>query len=233
MGKYIIPLLIIFIACLILGYCTTGDLIPKADARLTPTTSNQSLFRSNLILVAVDNLAQPTPTLLSVWGVFVNLDKNNSMEIAYKPLYPLPGSLAENEKFDGLFSLESKGGLSAQFQKYLADTYSYPWDNYLVIDRRAVTILSDWITGIPADIQSAKPSNADEEQALVNEQETLLLDICQSLNQESVQGKSPINWQKIIPAHLVTNQSERTFLDNWSLMIKSSKPTKCKILPDQ
>lgn len=234
MGKYIIPLLIIFIACLILGYCTTGDLVnPKPPTLQTAGSPNQSLFRINLIIVDVDDLTKQTPNLLSVWGIFLNIDQNNSMEIAYKPLYPVPGSLDVNGKIDNLFSLDPQNGLSAQFLQYLADTYSFPWDNYIVLDLRAVTILSDWITGMPSDIQSDKPRNVREEQALVNEQETLLLDICQSLTQENLQGKSQLNWQKIIPAHFLTNQSERTLLDNWALIIKSAKPTKCKILPNQ
>jgi hypothetical protein len=233
MGKYIIPLLIIFIACLILGYCTTGDLIhPKAAIEQTPSNLNQPLFRINLIMVYVDDLTNHTPDLLSVWGVFLNIDMNNSMEIAYKPLFPVPVSPNVNVEIDNLFYLDSQDNLSPQFQQYLAETYSFPWDNYIVLDGRAVIILSDWITGMPAEIQSDKPINAVEEQALIDEQETLLLDICQSLTQENLQDKSPLNWQKVLPAHFLTNQSERTLLDNWALIIKAVKPTKCKILPD-
>ncbi|MGD0002603.1 MAG: hypothetical protein ABSE06_00055 [Anaerolineaceae bacterium] len=157
---------------------------------------------------------------------------NNSMEIAYKPLFPVPGSPNVNVEIDNLFYLDSQDNLSPQFQQYLAETYSFPWDNYIVLDGRAVIILSDWITGMPAEIQSDKPINAVEEQALIDEQETLLLDICQSLTQENLQDKSPLNWQKVLPAHFLTNQSERTLLDNWALIIKAVKPTKCKILPD-
>ncbi len=233
MGKYIIPLLIIFIACLILGYCTTGDLIhPKAATEQTPSNPNQPLFRINLIMVDVDDLTKHTPDLLSVWGIFLNIDMNNSMEIAYKPLYPVPSSPNVNGEIDNLFNLDNQDDLSPQFQQYLAETYSFPWDNYIVLDSRAVIILSDWITGMPAEIQSDKPRNTVEEQALIDEQETLLLDICQSLNQENLQDKSPLNWQKVLPAHFLTNQSERTLLDNWALIIKVEKPTKCKILPD-
>ncbi len=233
MGKYIIPLLIIFIACLILGYCTTGDLIyPKSAFELTPTNTDQSLFRTNLIMVNVDDLAKQTPDLLSVWGIFLNIDMNNSMEIAYKPLYPVPGSPNVNEEIDTLFNLDSQDNLSPQFQQYMAETYSFPWDNYIVLDGRAVIILSDWITGIPAEIQSDKPNNPADEQALIDEQETLLLDICQSLTQDNLQDKTPLNWQKVFPAHFLTNQSERTLLDNWALIIKTTKPTKCRILPD-
>jgi len=231
MGKYIIPLLIIFIACLILGYCTTGDLVhSRTDTPQAASNPDQPIFQINLIMVDVDDLTKRSPNLLSVWGVFLKIDKNNSMEIAYKPLYPAPDSPNVNGEIDNLFSLDRTNGLSPQFLQYLADTYSFPWDNYIALDHRAVTILSDWITGIPADIQSDKPSNVDEEQALVNEQGTLLLDICQSLTQESLQGKSPLDWQKILPAHFLTNQSERTLLDNWSLIIKAAKPTRCTII---
>ncbi len=234
MGKYIIPLLIIFIACLILGYCTTGDLIhPNATAQQPQVDSNQSKFRINLIMVAVDDLTNQSPTLLSVWGVFVNIDKNDRMEIAFKPLYPAPASPNINTEIDNLFSLESQKDLSQRFLQYLAETYRFPWDNYIVLDHRAVAILSDWITGIPADIQSTKPKNPEEEKNLIAEQETLLLDICQSLTQDSLQGKPPLTWQKVLPAHFLTDQSERTLLNNWALIIKAVKPNKCKILPEQ
>ncbi len=234
MGKYIIPLLIIFIACLILGYCTTGDLInPKTPAQPPPGSANQSKFRINLIMVAVDDLTNPSPTLLSVWGVFLNIDKNNAMEMAYKPLYPAPDSPNVNAEIDNLFSLENGKDLSQRFLQNLAGTYSFPWDNYIVLDHRAVAILSDWITGIPADIQSVKPASPEEEKGLIREQETLLLDICQSLTQDSSQGKPPFSWQKILPSHFLTNQSEKTLLDNWALIITAAKPNKCKILPGQ
>jgi len=231
MGKYIIPLLIIFIACLILGYCTTGDVLhPKTATPQTTLTPGQPIFQINLIVVDVDDLTNHSPNLLSVWGIFLKIDTNNSMDIAYKPLYPTPDSPKINSEIDNLFSLDKKNALSPQFLQYLADTYSFPWDNYIAIDQRAVAILSDWITGIPADIESVKPKNTAEEQTLVEEQGTLLLDICQSLNQDNLAGKSPLNWQKIIPAHFVINQPERVLLDNWSLIIKAAKPTSCNII---
>jgi len=234
MGKYIIPLLIIFIACLILGYCTTGDLVHPIPPTSHPTPDpNESIFRINLIMVDVNDLTKEKTDLLSVWGIFLNIDKNNNMEIAFKPLYPVPGSADTNGKIDSLFSLDSQNGLSAEFLKYLADTYSFPWDNYIVLDHRAVTILSDYITNMPADIQSDKPTTAAEEAALVDEQETLLQDICQSLTEENLAGKPPLDWRKIIPAHFLTDQSERTLFDNWALIIKAAKPTRCKLLPDQ
>jgi hypothetical protein len=234
MGKYIIPLLIIFVACLILGYCSTGDIVhPPQDTSSPGPDANQSLVRINLIMVDVDDLTHNTTNLFSVWGIFLNIDKNNSMEIAYKALYPVPGSPDINGKIDSLFGLDNQNGLSPQFLQYLADRYNFPWDNYVVLDGRAVTILSDWITGMPADIQSDKPTTADGERDLVDEQETLLQDICQSLTQENLLGKPPLDWNKIIPAHFLTNQDERTLLDNWALIIKAAKPTTCKILPNQ
>jgi hypothetical protein len=234
MGKYIIPLLIIFIACLILGYCTTGDLVhPNPSTALSTSDPNQSIFRINLIVVDVNDLTKNTTDLLSVWGIFLNIDKNNSMVIAYKPLFPVPGSVDTNGKIDNLYNLDNQNGLSSQFLKYLSDTYNFPWDNYIVLDHRAITILSDYITGMPADIQSDKPTTIEEEQALVDEQKTLLQDICQSLTRENLADKPPLDWKKIIPAHFLTNQPERTLLDNWSLIIKAAKPTKCQLLPNQ
>jgi hypothetical protein len=184
-------------------------------------------------MVDVNDLTKERTDLLSVWGVFLNIDKNNSLEIAFKPLYPAPGSQDTNAKVDSLYSLDSQNGLSSQMLKYLADKYSFPWDNYIVIDHRAVTILSDYITGMAADIPSDKPATDEEEQALVEEQKTLLLDICQSLTLENLAEKPPLDWRKIVPAHFLTNQSERTLLDNWALIIKAPKPTKCQILPNQ
>lgn len=234
MGKYIIPLLIIFVACLILGYCTTGDLIhPIPTTSLATSDPNLSIFRINLIVVDVNDLTKDKTDLLSVWGIFVNIDKNNSMEIAFKPLYPVPGAADTNGEIDSLFSIDSQSGLSAEFLKYVADTYNFPWDNYIVLDHRAVTILSDYITNMPADIQSDKPTTTDEQAALVDEQETLLQDICQSLTEENLAGKQPLDWRKIIPAHFLTDQSERTLFDNWAMIIKAEKPTSCKLLPDQ
>jgi hypothetical protein len=234
MGKYIIPLLIIFVACLILGYCTTGDLIhPIPTTSLATSDPNLSIFRINLIVVDVNDLTKDKTDLLSVWGIFVNIDKNNSMEIAFKPLYPVPGAADTNGEIDSLFSIDSQSGLSAEFLKYVADTYNFPWDNYIVLDHRAVTILSDYITGMPADIQTNKPTTTADEQALVDEQETLLQDICQSMTQENMADKPPLDWKKILPAHFLINQSERTLLDNWALIIKAVKPTKCQLLPNQ
>ncbi len=155
------------------------------------------------------------------------------MEIAFKPLYPVPDSADINAKINNLYSLDSQNGLSAQFLKYLADRYSFPWDNYIVLDRRAVVILSDYITGMPADIPSDKPSTSEAEQALLDEQKTLLLDICQSLTRENLANKPALDWRKILPAHFFTDQSERTLLDNWTLIIRATKPTKCQLLPNQ
>ena len=231
MGKYIIPLLIIFIACLILGYCTTGDLVRSKTPTPQPAdNSDQPVFQINLIMVDVDDLTKRTPDLLSVWGVFLQIDQNNSMEIAYKPLYPVPDSPNINADIENLFSVDKKNGLSPQFLQYLADKYSFPWDNYIAIDYRAITILSDWITGIPADIQTDKPQNTEEQQNLVEEQGTLLLDICQSLPQEGLQNQTSLNWKKLIPVHFLTNQPEKTLLDNWLKITKAAKPSRCNII---
>ncbi len=71
MGKYVIPLLILFIACLILGYCTTSG-IPNSKPPSGPPINDpdQSKFRINLIMVDVKDLTKDTTDLLSVWGVF-------------------------------------------------------------------------------------------------------------------------------------------------------------------
>jgi hypothetical protein len=233
MGKYIIPLLIIFFACLILGYLTTGDLLPKEKPQQTLTNSNQSIFRINLIVVVVDDLIKPRPNPISVWGIFINIDKNQFMEVAYILLYPVSGSLTENGRIENLFSIESNRSLSTNLLKYLAETYSFPWDSYVILDRIAITFLSDSITGIPANFSENKPSISEDEQVWVGEQETLLQDICQSLNEDDFQGKPPLDWKTIMPEHFLTNQPVQTLLANWEMIIKTQKPGKCKLLTNQ
>jgi hypothetical protein len=230
MGKYVFPFLILFILCLIVGYCSANQFLPDKISSTHATQTRVSNLHVNLIIIHVDDLKDNTPTLIAVWGIFLDVSNDKVMTMAFKPLYPIPTSDDLNQEFKDRFSLDSMNVPSPEFLQDLAKIYNFPWDNYLVIDNNAVLVLSDWITGIPYSLQPSAAASKEESQTLIDEQQTLLLDICQSLNAENLQQKPKFNWQKLIPKHIITNLSNLSFMDNWNKIISSIKPSQCEIL---
>jgi hypothetical protein len=229
MGKYVFPFLILFILCLIVGYCSANQFLPDKISSTHATQTRVSNLHVNLIIIHVDDLKDNTPTLIAVWGIFLDVSNDKVMTMAFKPLYPIPTSDDLNQEFKDRFSLDSMNVPSPEFLQDLAKIYNFPWDNYLVIDNNAVLVLSDWITGIPYSLQPSAAASKEESQILIDEQQTLL-DICQSLNAENLQQKPKFNWQKLIPKHIITNLSNLSFMDNWNKIISSIKPSQCEIL---
>jgi hypothetical protein len=233
MGKYVFPFLILFILCLIVGYCSANKFFPQKTSTAQATKTQVSNLHSNLIIINVDNLKNNAPTLLSVWGIFLDISKDKVMGMAFKPLYPITTSDELNQEFKDRFSLDSNSAPSPEFLQDLAKTYNFPWDNYLVVDNNAIMVLSDWITGIPYSFEPTAAANKEEAKILIDQQQTLLLDVCQSLNAENLQQKPKFNWQKLLPKHIITDLPNSNFIDNWNQIITSQKPSQCQILNEQ
>lgn len=233
MGKYVFPFLILFILCLIVGYCTANEYLPNMISSAHATQTRVSTLHVNLIIINVDNLKDNAPTLLAVWGIFLDVSNDKVMGMAFKPLYPIPTSDNLNQEFQDRFSLDPKKAPSPEFLQDLTKIYNFPWDNYLVLDNNAILVLSDWITGIPYSFQPTAAISKEEAKTLIDEQQTLLLDICQSLNAENLQQKPIFNWVKVMPKHIITDLPNQIFIDNWNQIVGSKKPSHCEILNDQ
>ena len=233
MGKYVFPFLILFILCLIVGYCSANQFLPERISSAHATPTRVSNLHINLIIIHVNDLKDKTPTLISVWGVFLDVSNEKVMTMAFKPLYPIPTSDDLNQEFKDRFNMDSKKVPSPEFLQDLAKTYNFPWDNFLVIDNNAIKVLSDWITGIPYSLQPTAAASKEEAQILIDEQQTLILDICQSLNAENLQQKPKFNWQNLVPKHIITNLSNQNFMDHWNQIIASKNPSQCEILNEQ
>jgi hypothetical protein len=233
MGKYVFPFLILFILCLIVGYCSANQFLPDNIANVHSTQTKVSNLHANLIIINVDSLKDNAPALISVWGVFLDVSNDKKLSMTFKPLYPIAPSDDLNQEFKDRFDLDSQKVPSTEFLQDLAKIYNFPWDYYLVIDNNAIMVLSDWITGIPYTEQPTPAVNREEAQALIVEQQTLLLDICQSLNAENLLQKSHFSWDKLLSKHISTDLSNRNFIDYWNKVISSNKPSQCDILNDQ
>jgi len=233
MGKYVFPFLILFILCLIVGYCAANQFLPEKISSAHSTQTRVSTLHVNLIIINVDNLKNDAPTLSAVWGIFLDVSNDKVMRMAFKPLYPIPTSDDLNKEFQDRFRLDPKKVPSPEFLQDLSKTYNFPWDNYIVVDNNAILVLSDWITGIPYTLQPTAAGNKEGAKTLIDEQQTLLLDICQSLNADNLQQKPKFNWQKLIPKHIITDLSNQSFMDNWNQIVSSKKPSQCEILHDQ
>jgi hypothetical protein len=229
MSKYIIPLLIIFIACLALGFFAAGKIQPSPSSTPTINVPDQ-IFHQNLIIIQVDDLKTANPKLFSVWGIFIDIYQDNSLEMAYMPLYPIPESPALEEEIISSFTLNANRDVSPKFLQSLKNNYNYLWDNYIILDQRALRILSDWITGIPSDPSTILPLDASGKHVLINDQENLLRDICQSMQSEILGKKVPFNWKKIYPNNFQTNQVESILFQNWEKIISVKTISQCKSL---
>jgi hypothetical protein len=229
----ILLFLLIFIVCAALGFALSGEIQTiLSAAKPTQTTGSQPINsadrQKNIVILRIDDLMQPQPTLITIWVMFIV--PSDPPAAAFKLLYP---SLNESTPaFGELFKLSPDRQLSNDFITGL-NQYQFHWDGIVLMDNETTSVLYEWFTGDSQDF-IRQPAATKEEKELVSAAEIILLkQLCNSMNIPGDQrGESP-HWRALFPNHLSTNLDLQTAVYIWDALSDPRLNTHCEVLPPE
>jgi hypothetical protein len=212
----------LFLVCGGLGYGVARE--AKALAAHNPEVL-MSASQVNLILVRVDDLSQANPTLVSVWGVFINQAVSSTMIL--KQIYPDLTSLTSKQLRDN-FSLDSKKQLSNQFLGVIHNM-DLPVSGSVLVDNNR---LGEWATAVLHQsllinpVGSTDPNNIGIVQRA---DQDLFTDICTTVNDQSGPGLSvPTASSRVAAISDTSNSSD--YLRKWMGLVTSLHFASCETL---
>lgn len=165
-NKRLIPFILIFIFSLLAGIGfgrktpnTARSLAATAIIQMVQSSSSDQDTSSNLnqdssyenkqrnfLIIGVDNLNSPTPRLESVWLI---LTIPTSPKINLVPIFPSSSGWEVRKNGTNIFNidpLDSDQALSSDLDNVLSSKGLW-WNNYIVLDRFAMTQLIDYARG--------------------------------------------------------------------------------------
>ncbi|HVP21921.1 MAG TPA: hypothetical protein VMS73_08675 [Anaerolineaceae bacterium] len=171
----------LFCLCGVLGFgiATEVKALASHNAQVViPTT------QFDLILVRVNDLSQPNPALVSVWGVFVN--QSVTPTITLKQIYPAAASPFSNQLHDA-FSLDRKMQLSTRFTDIIHQL-QLPGSGPVLVDNFG---LGEWAKAVlhqTLTIEPVAPANRNDLAVLQQADQDLFTGICATVNDLSNPG---------------------------------------------
>jgi hypothetical protein len=230
--------LILVLFFLVFGLCSfsssllnnTGlSSILSAAKPTLQSAQNNPEPNNNLVIIRVDDLQSATPSLVSVWGLFVN--KAVFPAIIFKPLYFASG---QDSKLNRQFVLTANKKLSSEFLKSL-QKYNFSWSNTAIVDDQSFIQLINVLTISDQSI-SSKPSSNSLAQILSepnnNKKEIhLFQQVCSSL--ENLKTGSPLEnaWDNFLTIPIITDIPKETLFNNWKKTIISQTETiQCQVM---
>lgn len=116
--------------------------IYQADI-LSKTNPKKGNGQWNLLIIAVDKLTAPQPTLIGLWLVITSPGNSNLTLVPIYPTSNLPSGL-KNIAWQEAFSINQKQKLNADFLEVLSEHLL--WDEYLMVDSNDIETILDQFT---------------------------------------------------------------------------------------
>lgn len=230
MLKKIILLFIVFLLCLITGYCTYES--PLISNRLSPPkpTPTAELMQNNYLVIHVDDISKAAPDLLSVWAIFASFPDKAAPGVIVKPLYPNPDPSQSPVDWKNKFELSSQKELAQDFQKEINRAYQITWNSTIVLDHYAVMVLSNFLTGIPANPSPTLPYTQDTASMQLQEEQMIWNGICQSLGDQTLREKADFDLQLLRPDHFLMTNSWDDAKQDWADLTGEGRAPICEVL---
>jgi hypothetical protein len=182
-----------------------------------PTTSQQ-----NLLIIHVDELSKPSPTLISVWVVF--FAQYDQAFVSFKSLHPDPLSPRPLIPVTVLFSLNEEGKPSDVFLKWVSD-HQLEWIAYVVIDQKGLAQIAEQVDSPRLDF--IIPRSKDQLQAVWQQEARLMDHLCMQLQPGN--NKTELNWNELIPDHFHSDLSFEEAILIWSQLQTGSASPNCEV----
>lgn len=177
MWKYVVIFLLCLAIFLIIGFVVTFLLIPKTSTTPIPNFNHPSLASEtaiqNILLIHVDNLSAPKPTLVSVWAVMVRI--TDKPRFFFQMLSPSEPGNSDNLKKS--FSINRELELNPDFIHALTE-FPAQWQGYILVDNSTVNkfMVDMGISSQPLNnVAAHSPEQID---ALYQLQRNIFINIC-------------------------------------------------------
>jgi len=222
--------LYLFIVGLFVGYFTgvfigdTFDLQSISPPRIIDTSTIPSTRQRNILVVGVDDLKEPTPTLESVW-IIANFP--GSPRLVLLPIFPLSPKIDHdgNKELVGAFNSSSKGLLNETFLNELKNRNLW-WSDYVILDETAMEMILNFVgnpdqTGRANTLKpviSRHPNSAKDLEGVHQKQVGLLSYLCRYANQTNP-SQGPSSILALIPEHIRTNLKPPEIINRWKTLI--------------
>lgn len=180
---------------------------------LPNSTNNPPYEQVRYLIIRVDDLSKPRPTLQTVWGAIASFTDFTSLYLT--PIYPALNNRAD---LAAQFSLTEQRFLSETFLKAL-EKYDLNLTGYVIVDDIGEQIFLKW----------ALPKAAPKPGSLVNQRENLT-QLCLGLNQNSYQAITPPDWKRIFPDHLVPSPNIESIMILFDRIFYRSTQVQCQVV---
>jgi len=179
----------------------------------------------DLILVRVNDLSQPNPALVSVWGVFVS--QSVSPTITLKQIYPAATSPFSHQVQDA-FSLDRNKQLTSRFTDVIHQL-QLPGSGPVLVDNDG---LGEWAKAVLHQtliIEPASPADRTNLAVLQHADQDLFTDICATVNDHSDPGLTiPIATSHV--AAISASIDPPDYFRKWMGLVTSLHFASCEVL---
>lgn len=199
----------------------------------------------NILLIGVDHLGSPSPTLESIWLILYIQDMP---QITWMPIFPEIATspngiqIRTDPALEGNLQLQSGSILPESFQQALRDK-SIEWNNYLVLDQAAVAGIIDALGGLERlsrqqQIEEEKLDGlqaiaelmpvGDSSQAALLSQAFLIQQLCRTSPQSHFNLNRLQSLFKLLDSHLATDLEPEQILADMNGMLLYGGGFKCE-----
>lgn len=224
MRKIILLLsLLIFLGCLVAGISLAKQ-IPGLDveeANGTAIQRTRSPYQHNILIVHVDNLQNPTPQLISMWGLIIYFPEP---KIILQPLYPL--NREANQTLGQQFALTQSKNIHPKFVNAVAQSTQIDWNNFILLDHDAFSTITTTI------LKDTELITLDPQATVLQVEYQHYFQACQTFANKGKDVFQSINWQSLIPDHLRTNLAMDDVLVNWQKLTTNEQPIRCDVFSE-
>jgi len=213
-------LLALFMIALVAGYffAQIFGIIPPPSIESLPT--NQVRY----LVMRVDDLNKPNPSLLTIWGAIVSFSSPTT--IYFSPVFPTQSNPAD---LSALFRLDQDRVVSSEFLEALKK-YNLDLTGYIIVDSVGSDSYLNWLIPAKNRVVSTPPVSTKGVQTLLNQQRQYYLQVCQTLSQPSKINPFSLNWKAVYPDHLIPTPNIETIMTTFHRLFSDSQSIKCYVV---
>jgi hypothetical protein len=222
--------IVLFIACLVLGIqAGNASISPISQTSSTGSTQNSpaGLIQRTVVLVGIDDLSSPDPSLTSVWLVIYRSDLPKFTLYSLYPAVSAPDGINLADSF----AFQPDGSLSQTFLDQI-NAYHFAWDGYLVIDRSGVSQFVDWIGGTALgngeSITNLLYQTSDNSQTMIDTHNQVGKAICDRLSQVPSNIDWSSLWTTLISGHIRSTLGFERLNDDWQRLTAINGAISCE-----
>ena len=224
MRKIILLLsLLIFFGCLVAGISLANQIpgLDTEDANGASIQRTRSPYQHNILIVHVDNLQNPTPQLISMWGLIIYFPEP---KIILQPLYPL--NREANQTLGQQFTLTVNKNIHPKFINAVIQSTQIDWNNFILLDHNAFSTFSTTI------LEKNDLVGLDPQATILQVEYQHYFHACQTFASKGKDVFDPIDWQSMIPDHMRTNLALDDVLVNWQKLMNNEQPIRCDVFSE-